>query len=152
MTARVLVRRAVVDDVPAIVQLLADDPLGRTRESADLATYRRAFARVDADPNQLLVVAVAEEEVVGTLQLTVIAGLSRGGALRGQIEAVRVRSDHRRRGAGADLVRWAVEEARRRGCAMVQLTSDKSRTDALRFYERMGFFASHEGLKLALDG
>ncbi len=152
MTARLAVRRAVVDDVPAIVQLLADDPLGRTRESADLTPYRRAFARVDADPNQLLVVAVAEEDVVGTLQLTVIAGLSRGGALRGQVEAVRVRADHRGRGTGTTLVRWAIDELRRRGCAMVQLTTDKSRADALRFYERLGFIASHEGLKLALDG
>lgn len=152
MTARIVVRRAVVDDVPAIVQLLADDPLGRTRESPDLTPYRRAFARVDADPNQLLVAVVSEDEVVGTLQLTVIAGLSRAGALRGQIEAVRIRSDHRGRGTGAFLVRWAIDEARRRGCAMVQLTTDKSRTDALRFYQRLGFVASHEGLKMTLEG
>jgi GNAT superfamily N-acetyltransferase len=152
VTAPVVVRRATADDVPAVVEMLADDPLGRSREGADPAAYRRAFERVDADPNQLLVVAVAGGEVIGTLQLSVIAGLSRGGALRGQIEAVRIRADHRDRGTGTDLVRWAIGEARRRGCAMVQLTTDKSRVDARRFYERLGFVASHEGLKMALHG
>ncbi len=153
----IVVRRAVLDDLPALVALLADDVLGRSREGTDPTPYRRAFEQVDADPNQLLVAALAGDEesqrdVVGTLQLTTIAGLSRSGALRGQIEAVRVRADHRGRGTGAALLRWVVDEARRRGCALVQLTTDKSRTDALRFYERLGFTASHEGLKLALDG
>ncbi len=148
----VVVRRAVVGDVPALVRLLADDPLGATREVPDPTPYLRAFERVDADPNQLLVAAVADDAVVGMLQLSVIPGLSRAGALRGQIEAVRVGADHRGRGTGAALLRWAVDEARRRGCVLVQLTTDKSRADALRFYERLGFVASHEGLKLALDG
>jgi len=148
----VAVRRAGIDDLPALVGLLADDVLGSTREVAGMASYRRAFEQVDADPNQLLVAAVADGEVVGTLQLSVIPGLSRAGALRGQIEAVRVRADHRGAGTGAALLRWAVDEARRRGCALVQLTTDMSRPDALRFYERLGFVASHEGLKMALDG
>lgn len=148
----VVVRRATADDVPALVALLADDPLGRIREVSDMAAYRRAFERVDADPHQILVAAVARGAVVGTLQLSVIPGLSRAGALRGQIEAVRVRADQRGAGIGTALLRWAVDEARRRGCALVQLTTDKSRADALRFYERLGFLASHEGLKMVLDG
>ena len=148
----VVVRRVGIDDLPALVAVLADDVLGATREVAGMAPYRRAFEQVAADPNQLLVAAVADGEVVGTLQLSLIPGLSRAGALRGQIEAVRVRADHRGIGTGAALLRWAIDEARRRGCALVQLTTDKSRADALRFYERLGFVASHEGLKLELDG
>jgi ribosomal protein S18 acetylase RimI-like enzyme len=134
------------------VRLLADDPLGRDREGADPAPYGRAFALIDTDPAQLLVVAVDGTEVVGTLQLSVIPGLSRRGALRAQVEAVRVRSDARGRGIGEAMVRWAIGESRRRGCALVQLTTDVSRTDAHRFYERLGFVPSHVGLKLALDG
>jgi GNAT superfamily N-acetyltransferase len=88
--------------------------------------------------------------VVGTLQLTVIPGLARRGALRGQVEAVRVRSDQRGTGLGTRLMDWAIEESRRRGCALVQLTSDSSRVDAHRFYEGLGFVASHQGFKLAL--
>lgn len=150
--ADVEVRRAGEQDLPAIVALLADDPLGSTREGRgeDLEPYRRAFRAVDGDPGQLLVVAVSSSEVVGTLQLTFIPGLSRRGALRAQIEAVRVREDRRGHGLGAALFGWAVEHARRRGCALVQLTTDRSRSDAHRFYERLGFVASHEGLKLQL--
>lgn len=144
-------RRATAADLPALVALLADDPLGRAREAAhDLQPYRRAFAMIEADPNQLLVTVTALGEVVATLQLTLLPGLSRGGALRMQIEAVRVRADQRGRGMGAALLTWALDEARRRGCDLVQLTTDRSRADALRFYERLGFVASHDGLKLAL--
>jgi GNAT superfamily N-acetyltransferase len=150
----VLLRRARPADVVAIVELLADDPLGRAREvgadSADLAPYRTAFAAVDADPAHLLVVAEASDEVVGTLQLSVLPGLSRRGARRAQIEAVRVGPAYRGRGLGRALVGWAVEEARRRDCALVQLTSDQSRADAHRFYSRLGFVASHVGFKLEL--
>lgn len=151
-SGEVEVRRAGEQDLPAIVALLADDPLGSTHEEQgeDLEPYRRAFRAVDEDPGQLLVVAVSSGEVVGTLQLTFIPGLSRRGALRAQIEAVRVREDWRGHGLGAALFEWAVEHARRRGCALVQLTTDKSRGDAHRFYERLGFVASHEGLKLQL--
>jgi len=145
------VRRAVRDDVPAIVALLADDVLGAARESADPAPYARAFAAVDADPAHLLVVAEVDGEVAGTLQLTVLAGLARRGALRGQLEAVRVAAAHRSSGLGSALVTWAVEEARRRGCAVVQLTTDARRVDAHRFYERLGFERSHLGYKLPLD-
>ncbi|GAA4847157.1 GNAT family N-acetyltransferase [Saccharopolyspora rosea] len=145
-------RRAAEADVAAIVELLAADQLGATREdTAELAPYLRAFREIDADPAQLLVVATTEAgQVVGTLQLTFIPGLARRGALRAQIEAVRVHDEHRGRGLGAEMFRWAVDEARRRGCALVQLTTDKARGDALRFYERLGFVASHEGLKLHL--
>jgi GNAT superfamily N-acetyltransferase len=145
------VREATAEDLPALVALLADDPLGRAREASDdLAAYRRAFRQIDADPNQLLVAAVSGDAVVGTLQLSFLPGLSRRGALRAQLEGVRVAADHRGRGTGAALVAWAIEEARSRGCGLVQLTSDRSRADALRFYARLGFVDSHAGLKLNL--
>jgi GNAT superfamily N-acetyltransferase len=149
-----LIRRAVAGDVPAIVALLADDPLGATRETtADLAPYREAFAEIDADPSELLLVLTDDDgaEVIGTMQLSFLPGLSRGGATRAQIEAVRVKDGHRDKGHGEWMIGWAIEEARRRGCRLVQLTSDKSRADAIRFYERLGFTASHEGLKLDLS-
>ncbi len=142
------IRRAGAGDVPAIVAMLADDPLGARRERPGDPAYAEAFAEVDADPRQLLVVAVEGDEVVGTLQLTFIPGLSRLGATRALIEAVRVRSDRRGGGLGERLVRWAVDTARDRGAAMVQLTTDASRADARRFYERLGFQASHVGMKL----
>ncbi|MEW2129233.1 GNAT family N-acetyltransferase [Streptomyces sp. NPDC005435] len=145
------IRRARPDDIPAIVAMLADDPLGARRESPDdLTPYVNAFERLDADPNQHLVVAVLAGRVVGTLHLTVIPGLSRKGATRALIEAVRVHADQRGAGLGGDLIRWAVERARDLGCTLVQLTSDKTRTAAHRFYERLGFTASHEGFKLNL--
>jgi GNAT superfamily N-acetyltransferase len=149
---RVRLRRAVVDDVPALVQLLSDDAISGGRETDDLEPYERAFARIDADPAQLLVVGDVDGEPVCTLQLTVIPGMSRAGALRGQVEAVRVRSDLRSRGIGDALLRWAVDELRSRGCAFAQLTTDKRRTDAHRFYARLGWTASHEGFKLPLEG
>ena len=143
-------RRATADDVPVLVTLLTDDPLGRDRESSDLAPYRRAFAAVDADPAQLLLAVTHGPDVVGTAQLTEIPGLSRGGTTRLEIEAVRVRADLRGQGVGAALLTWTVDEARRRGCGLVQLTTDRRRTDAHRFYERLGFTASHVGFKLQL--
>jgi GNAT superfamily N-acetyltransferase len=146
----VVLRRATEGDLPALIDLLADDPLGRAREAADPAPYRRAFALIDADPAQLLVVAVDGADVVATMQLSFIPGLSRQGALRGQVEAVRVGAGYRGRGLGAAMLGWAIEEARRRGCAVVQLTTDKSREDAHRFYARLGFVASHQGMKLQL--
>lgn len=150
----VIIRRAEERDVPVIVDLLAADQLGATRDgvrtSDDLAAYQRAFAAIDADAAHLLVVAEADAEIVATLQLSFLPGLARRGALRAQIEAVRVRQDYRGRRLGDAVVTWAIDEARRRDCALVQLTSDKSRQAAHRFYERLGFVASHEGMKLAL--
>ncbi|MCC5477221.1 GNAT family N-acetyltransferase [Streptomyces barringtoniae] len=145
------IRRATADDLPAIVAMLADDPLGAQRESPDdMTPYRAALARLEADPNQHLVVAVRGDRVIGTLQLTIIPGLSRKGATRALIEAVRVHADERGSGLGSLLIEWAIGTARRLGCRMVQLTSDKARTDAHRFYERLGFSATHEGFKLPL--
>ncbi|TDU88788.1 L-amino acid N-acyltransferase YncA [Kribbella voronezhensis] len=148
----VVIRRATLDDVPAIIAMLADDPLGATRETPDdLTPYRRAFEAIDSDPNQLLVVADRNDEVIGTLQLTIIPGLSRQGATRALVEAVRVAASARGTGLGTTLMEWSIEEARARGCSMIQLTSDKTRTDAHRFYiDRLGFTNSHEGFKLAL--
>ncbi|MET9761063.1 GNAT family N-acetyltransferase [Streptomyces sp. NPDC006372] len=145
------IRPATADDVPAIVGMLADDPLGAQRESPDdLSPYLAALERLRADPNQRLVVAVREGRVVGTLQLTIIPGLSRRGATRSVIEAVRIHADERGSGLGTQLIEWAIDESRDLGCQLVQLTSDTSRTDAHRFYERLGFTASHVGFKLAL--
>ncbi|MFJ9345138.1 GNAT family N-acetyltransferase [Streptomyces sp. NPDC101237] len=145
------IRAAVADDVPAIVAMLADDPLGARRESPDdLTPYFGALERLSADPNQRLVVAVREGRVVGTLQLTFIPGLSRRGATRSIIEAVRIHADERGGGLGTLFIEWAIEESRREGCQLVQLTSDASRTGAHRFYERLGFTGSHVGFKLEL--
>ncbi|MFF7608746.1 GNAT family N-acetyltransferase [Streptomyces parvulus] len=145
------IRRTTAADVPAVVAMLADDPLGAERESPDdLTPYLAALERLDADPNQHVVVAVREGRVVGTLQLTIVPGLSRRGATRSIIEGVRIHADERGGGLGTQLIEWAVDESRRQGCHLVQLTSDKSRTDAHRFYERLGFSASHTGFKLQL--
>ncbi|WP_432071382.1 N-acetyltransferase family protein [Streptomyces wuyuanensis] len=145
------IRPASPSDVSAIVAMLADDPLGAQRESLDDPTpYLAAFARLAEDPNQHLVVADRDGRTVGTLQLTIIPGLSRRGATRSIIEAVRIHADERGSGLGTQLIEWAVDESRRQGCRLVQLTSDASRTDAHRFYERLGFEASHVGFKLVL--
>ncbi|MER5477403.1 GNAT family N-acetyltransferase [Streptomyces sp. NPDC002734] len=145
------IRPAQVGDVPALVALYADDPLGALRETPDdLDPYLVAFERLAADPHQHLMVAERSGTVVGTLQLTVIPGLSRRGTTRSVIEGVRIHSDERGSGLGTQLVRWAIEESGRQGCGLVQLTSDATRTDARRFYERLGFTASHLGFKLQL--
>ncbi|MFG2936385.1 GNAT family N-acetyltransferase [Streptomyces sp. NPDC048282] len=145
------IRAAVAEDIPAIVGMLADDPLGARRESPDdLAPYLSALERLSADPHQRLVVAVREGRVVGTLQLSIIPGLSRRGATRSIIEAVRIHADERGGGLGTRFIEWAIDESRREGCQLVQLTSDQSRTDAHRFYERLGFTASHVGFKLEI--
>jgi GNAT superfamily N-acetyltransferase len=147
----VVIRRATGADVPAIVSMLVDDEIGATRESPDdLAPYRTAFATIDADPHQVLVVAERNGELVGTLQLTIIPGMSRRGAARGLVEGVRVARSARGIGLGTTLMEWSIAQSRARGCSIVQLTSDKARLDAHRFYERLGFTASHEGFKLQL--
>jgi GNAT superfamily N-acetyltransferase len=150
----VMLRTATEADVPAIVGLIAADQLGATRDGvrdeADLAAYTAAFRSIDADPAHLLVVAERDGRIVGTLQLSFLPGLARRGALRAQIEAVRVAESERGSGLGAAMMGWAIDEARRQGCALVQLTSDKTRAGAHRFYARLGFVASHEGMKLAL--
>ncbi|MGX9143070.1 N-acetyltransferase family protein [Mesorhizobium sp. 128a] len=147
------IRRAEITDLPAIVAMLADDPLGSRREdpTEPLAkVYRDAFATIDADPNQLLAVMAEGGRVIGTLQISYLAGLSQQGAWRGQIEAVRVAADRRGERLGQRMLEWAIEQCRARGCKIVQLTTNKSRQDAHRFYDRLGFKASHIGYKLEL--
>ncbi|MFJ9940922.1 GNAT family N-acetyltransferase [Streptomyces erythrochromogenes] len=145
------IRPATEADLPAIVAMLADDPLGATRESPeDLTPYRTALERLSGDPNQHVVVAVRAGRVVGTLQLTIVPGLSRKGATRAIIEGVRVHTDERGSGLGTRFIEWAIEKSRAENCTLVQLTSDVTRTDAHRFYERLGFTASHVGFKLQL--
>lgn len=145
------IRPAVVGDLSEIVAMLADDPLGARRESPeDLTPYLAAFRRLADDPRQHVMVAVRADRVVGTLQLTVIPGLSRRGSTRSVIEGVRIHRDERGTGLGTRLIQWAVDESRRQDCQLVQLTSDATRTDARRFYERLGFVASHVGFKLTL--
>jgi GNAT superfamily N-acetyltransferase len=146
-----VIREAVRADLPAVVALLADDVLGRGRDFPVVdQAYERAFADIDADPRNFLVVADDSGQIAASMQVTYIPGLGRHGAERSLVEAVRVRSDRRGQGIGHQLMTWAIAEARARGCALVQLTSDKSRTDAHRFYTRLGFVGSHEGMKLVL--
>lgn len=147
-------RRALGSDVPRLVQLLADDSLGAKRERFEsplTAVYLDAFAAIDADPNQELVVAEnATGATVGMLQLSFIPYLTYQGGWRALIEGVRVAAEHRSGGIGRQMITWAIDRARQRGCHMLQLTSDKSRPDAIRFYESLGFVASHQGMKLHL--
>jgi GNAT superfamily N-acetyltransferase len=146
-------RRAQRGDLPRLLELLADDVLGRNREGvgSDDPAYSRAFDVIDRDPNQQLLVAELDGRVVGMLQVTYIPGLSRRGAWRANIEAVRVDSSVRGRGIGTWLMARALEHARKRGCRLAQLTSDKRRAEAHRFYSRLGFVESHIGYKLVLE-
>lgn len=147
-------RRARETDLAAIISLLADDELGQNREVISDPVderYRTAFAAIVADPNQILAVAVDDRDhPVGCLQLTFIPGLSRTGMWRGQIESVRIAATERGSGLGTRFIEWAIEVCRERECRLVQLTSDKARSDSVRFYEKLGFTASHEGMKLSL--
>ena len=148
-------RTAAATDLPAIVAMLADDSLGANRETLEdppAACYRDAFAAIAADPNQLLLLMESGGRIVGFLQLSFIPGLSRRGAWRGQIESVRIASDARGGGFGRAMFAHAIDLCRARGCSLVQLTTDKSRADARRFYEQLGFVATHEGMKLDLGG
>ena len=152
-----LLRHATRVDLPAIVRLLADDAMGAAREyGADMAPYEHAFDAIDADPAHLLLVGelVPQGEeagaVVATFQLSFLPGISRHGAWRSQLEGVRVAGALRGQGIGKLMVQWAIDESRRRGCTLLQLTTHASRTAAQRFYGRMGFEASHVGMKLAL--
>ena len=151
-TTDIVIRRATATDVPGILAMLVDDEIAARREKPDdLAPYQAAFDAIDADPNQVLVVAERNGELVGTLQLTIIPGLSRVGATRGLVEGVRVAASARSTGLGTRLMEWSIEESRGRGCTIVQLTSDKARVDAHRFYDRLGFANTHEGFKLTLS-
>lgn len=148
-----LFRTARRGDLPELVGMLADDPLGARREVFSdplVAGYGDAFAAIEADPNNELVVVTTDAAIVGMLQITFIPYLTYQGGWRALIEGVRVSSGARSRGVGGAMVQWAIERARARGCIMVQLTTDRTREDALRFYERLGFVASHHGMKLHL--
>lgn len=152
--SRLIIRDAGLMDLPAIVALLADDDKGRVRETVGDtldAGYGMAFAAIDADPNQRLLVAELNGAVVGTFQLSFLPGLSFRGAWRGQIEAVRIASSLRGQGLGREMIVWAIDRCRERGCRIVQLTTHASRERAHGFYERLGFEPSHIGMKLHLD-
>jgi GNAT superfamily N-acetyltransferase len=146
-------RRATEADVPAIIALLADDLLGASREATGAESYPQylnAFRGIDADANQFLLVVDDGTAIVGTLQLTFIYGLAARGQRRGQIEAVRVASDRRGGKVGEAMLNWAIEKCRHEQCGIVQLTTDKTRTEAHRFYDRLGFTPSHVGYKMKL--
>lgn len=146
------VERATSADLPAMVAMLRDDPLGAGRESDDLAIYDSAFAAINDDPNQFLaVVRSSDNELAGMMQLTLIPGLSRGAATRLLIESVRIASAFRGSGLGTAMFEWAHECGRLNGASLAQLTSDKLREDAHRFYLRLGYTASHQGFKRPLE-
>jgi GNAT superfamily N-acetyltransferase len=146
-------RPADRDDVPFIVDMLTDDPLGAKRENSArplVESYYAAFDAISSDPNNELIVAEHDSMIMGVLQLTYIPYLTYQGSWRALIEGVRIHKDYRSQGLGRELFTWAIERSKSRGCKLVQLTSDKTRPDAIRFYESFGFKATHEGLKLWL--
>lgn len=145
-------RKAEKSDLGAIVEMLADDELGQKRENFKLPlpdSYYEAFEKINADANQeLIVVEINSGEIVGTLQLSFLQYLTYQGGIRAQIEAVRIRSEDRGKGYGNLFFKWAIERAKEKGAHLIQLTTDKQRPDAIRFYENLGFKASHEGMKI----
>jgi GNAT superfamily N-acetyltransferase len=145
-------RKATRQDVLTVVQLIANDKLGQSRENFTdplPQVYYEAFERIHADPNQeLIVVENDHREIIGTLQLSFIPYLTYQGGIRAQIEAVRIREDLRGEGIGQQLFSWAIQRSRERKAHVLQLTTDKQRPEAVRFYEKLGFKASHEGMKL----
>lgn len=146
-----IIREAVRSDIPAIVGMLADDPLGATRETPnDLVPYEEAFAEIESTDVMTLLVAEQNGEVVGTAQLSFLPGLSHRGMWRAEIEAVRIREDKRGSGLGSQVIQACIAAAEGHGCGLIQLSSNVIRTDARRFYERLGFAASHVGLKMRL--
>lgn len=151
MTTNLAFREAVKADLPTLAALLADDALGAGRDGIQhLPAYTDALEAIQAQAGNSVIVAVLDAEVVGMLQLTLIPGLSRGGMPRAQIESVRVSGKYRGQKIGHVLFEHAIGLAREAGCGLVQLTTDKQRPDALRFYETLGFAATHEGMKLEL--
>lgn len=149
-----IIRRAHQKDLPDIVELIANDELGRLRENFKTPLpeqYLNAFDKINSDQNQELMVMLNESgAVIGTLQLSFIQYLTYQGGIRAQIEAVRVHENYRNKGIGQKLIKWAIDRAKKRGAHVVQLTTDKKRDAALKFYEKLGFIASHEGMKLHL--
>lgn len=145
-------RKATSGDVRAIVEMIADDALGSTRESFTIPlpkTYYDAFERIDSDTNQELTVVESENgQIIAVFQLTFIPYLTYQGGVRAQIEGVRVHKDHRGLGIGKTVFEWAINRAKDRKAHLLQLTTDKKRPDAIRFYESLGFKATHEGMKM----
>jgi GNAT superfamily N-acetyltransferase len=145
-------RKATETDLPKIVEMIADDKLGKTRENFQLPLpqeYMSAFQEIDADKNQeLIVVEDTDGEVIGTLQLSFLQYLTYQGGIRAQIEAVRIRKDKRGMGLGKQLFQWAIQRSKDRKAHLLQLTTDKKRPEAIAFYEDLGFVASHEGMKM----
>ena len=146
-------REATESDIPTLVTLLADDPLGKQREDASMplnARYLEAFQHIDNDPNNELIVVEQEDTIIGMLQLTFIPYLTHTGSTRCLIEGVRIAKAHRGSGLGRLCFEWAISRAKERQCNIVQLTSNKQRTEALKFYKNLGFEATHEGFKLVV--
>ncbi len=145
-------RKATEKDISAIVEMIADDELGRKRENFQKPLpieYLKAFKNINSDENQeLIVVENSDNEIVGTLQLTFIQYLTYRGGIRAQIEAVRIRKDKRGLGIGKKMFEWAINRAKERKAHLLQLTSDKKRPKAIKFYEDLGFKQSHEGMKI----
>ena len=146
-----IIRAATASDLEHIIAMLADDELGSKREHLTIPipnVYKDAFHEIDKDPNQHLIVAEDEGEIIGTAQLSMIQYLTYQGGSRAQIEAVRIKSSRRGSGLGEKLIKWMIKKAQTEGAHLIQLTTDKKRLDALSFYEKLGFTATHEGMKL----
>jgi GNAT superfamily N-acetyltransferase len=145
-------RKAREEDLSTIVEMISDDDLGKKREKFQIplpSSYLKAFERINSDENQdLIIVENDSAEVIGTLQLTFIQYLTYQGGLRAQIEAVRIRKDQRGLGIGKEMFQWAISQAKERGAHLLQLTTDKKRPEAIKFYEDLGFQQSHEGMKM----
>lgn len=147
-------RNANVDDVPVLVQMLADDPLGAKRERFEIPlpeSYLKAFHSIEEDPNNELIAATMNGQIVGFMQITYIPYLTYQGGWRALIEGVRVDKKYRNHGIGRQMFEWAIKRAKEMGCHLVQLTTDKKRPEAIKFYEALGFRATHEGMKLDIN-
>lgn len=146
-------REARKEDLEQIIQMLADDELGKSRERYEQplpSAYTEAFEAIERDTNNELIVSCIDDKVIAVLQLTFTPYLTYQGGIRATIEGVRTSKEMRGKGIGAELIQWAISRAKGRGCHVVQLTTDKKRPEALRFYEKLGFSNTHEGLKLHL--
>ena len=153
MSSEIIFRVAAYADVSSIIRLLADDELGSLREKFEKPipkSYYSAFELIDTDPNHELIVAELDGEVIGTLHIMFLSSLSFQGGLRAQVESVRVDRHHQNKGIGGEIMKWAIQRAKDRNAHIVQLTTHKSRADAHRFYERLGFKGTHLGMKLSL--
>ena len=148
MSKELLIRKATKEDVPTILALLIDDDLGKLHEDGDLGVYENAFQAISRDANQILAVAVLNSKIAGCLQITFIPGLSHKGMWRAQIEGVRIARSLRGHGLGTDMIEWAIAQCKEKGCGLMQLLADKSRTEAHRFYESQGFKTNHQGFRL----